>query len=178
MSPHDTVRAAALGRIHDQKLLSSVARHAMDPQTSADAVGRIADASELLNVALKTEHKDAGVAALERAVESGGAGGDVRDTLEKTFPDIKTVTKRIYTAGPIPNDTVSVRANFPSELRAQIEKALLDYANTDAGKSALKSLYSIDGLDKAQNATYDPLLDAAKLAGLAVGMVRGRRQFS
>ena len=43
-SPHDTVRAAALGRVHDVKALSSVARHAADPQTALDAVARIADA--------------------------------------------------------------------------------------------------------------------------------------
>ena len=38
-------------------------------QTALDAVARLADPAELLNVALKTEHKDAGIAALERAVE-------------------------------------------------------------------------------------------------------------
>ena len=48
------------------KALGSVARHAADPQTALDAVARIADPAELLNIALKTEHKDAGVAALER----------------------------------------------------------------------------------------------------------------
>ena len=81
-SPHDTVRAAALGRIHDVKLLSSVARHATDPQTAADAVARIADGAELLNIAVKTEHKDAGVAALERALEAGAIEANVRNALE------------------------------------------------------------------------------------------------
>ncbi len=66
-SPHDTVRAAALGRVHDVKALGSVARHAADPQTALEAVARIADPAELLNIALKTEHKDAGVAALDNA---------------------------------------------------------------------------------------------------------------
>ena len=80
-SPHDTVRTAALGRIHDTRLLSSVARHAADGQTAADAVARIADHAELLNIATKTEHKDAGISALERALEAG-TGTDARDTLE------------------------------------------------------------------------------------------------
>lgn len=80
-SPHDTVRAAALGRIHDTRLLGSVARNAGDPQTAADAVARVADATELQNIALKTEHKDAGVAALERAIEAA-AGADVRQLLD------------------------------------------------------------------------------------------------
>src|SRR5688500_10540414 len=81
-SPHDTVRAAALGRIHDPKLLSGVARQAGDPQTAADAVARIADGAEPLNIAVKTDHKDAGVSALERALEAGGAGDDVRAVLD------------------------------------------------------------------------------------------------
>ncbi|HEY0872132.1 MAG TPA: DUF349 domain-containing protein [Vicinamibacterales bacterium] len=80
-SPHDTVRAAALGRIHEARLLSSVARHAADPQTATDAVARLADAAELLKVATLTEHKDAGIAALERALEAN-AGGDVREMLD------------------------------------------------------------------------------------------------
>ena len=81
-SPHDTVRAAALGRIHDTKLLGSVARNAQDPQTAADATARIADHLELLNIAVKTDHKEAGLLALDRAVEAaGGAGLDVREML-------------------------------------------------------------------------------------------------
>ncbi len=94
-SPHDTVRAAALGRIHETKLLSSVARHAADGQTAADAVARIADAAELLNIAAKTEHKDAGVAALDRALEAN-ADGDVRELLDGLAKGAKSkaVTKR------------------------------------------------------------------------------------
>jgi hypothetical protein len=79
-SPHDTIRTAALGRVHDVKALSSVARHAADPQTAADAVARVADGAELLNIALKTEHKDAGIAALEKCLEAGPA--DERAMLE------------------------------------------------------------------------------------------------
>ena len=79
-SPHDTVRTAALGRIHEVRLLGSVARNAQDGETAAEAVARIADQAELLNVAAKTDHRDAGIAALERAVEVAG-GGDVREIL-------------------------------------------------------------------------------------------------
>ena len=78
-SPHDTVRAAALGRVHDVKALGGIARHAADPQTAADAVARVGDAAELLNIALKTDHKDAGIAALEKCV---AGTPDERATLE------------------------------------------------------------------------------------------------
>jgi hypothetical protein len=81
-SPHDTVRTAALGKIHDVRILGGVARQAASPQTALEAVARIADLQELVTVALKTEHKDAGIAALERAAEAAGATGEVRETLE------------------------------------------------------------------------------------------------
>jgi hypothetical protein len=94
-SPFGTVRAAALGRIHDAKLLSSVARHATDPVIASEAVARVADAGELLNIAAKTEHKDAGVAALERALQAN-AGTGARDMLEglASRAKSKSVAKR------------------------------------------------------------------------------------
>ena len=87
-SPHDTIRAAALGRVHDVKSLSSVARHATDPQTAFDAVVRIADPAELLNIALKTDHKDAGIAALEKSLDPSSP--DTRDALEAVVSRAKS----------------------------------------------------------------------------------------
>src|SRR4029450_11361697 len=82
------------GRVHDGKALGSVARHASDPQTAPDAVARMSDPAELLNVALKTEHKDAGVAALERAIDPGSP--DARETLDNVVSRAKSkaVVKR------------------------------------------------------------------------------------
>ncbi|HSJ97334.1 MAG TPA: DUF349 domain-containing protein, partial [Myxococcota bacterium] len=64
-----------------------------------EAVHRIADRTELLNTALKTEHKDAGVAALERAVDATATeGGDaaVAETLQSMIAKArgKSVVKR------------------------------------------------------------------------------------
>jgi hypothetical protein len=93
-SPHDTVRAAALGRVHEAKALSSIARHALDSQTALDAVARLSDPAELLIVALKTDHKDAGVAALERSIDPSAP--DTRDTLDSVVARAKSkgVVKR------------------------------------------------------------------------------------
>ena len=70
-SQHDSVRTEAVQRLTDVKSLSSVARHAADGRTAALATERIHDPAELLNVATKTDHKDAGVSALERAAADG-----------------------------------------------------------------------------------------------------------
>ena len=111
-------------------------------------------------------HDKAALAVYQGQVDGAASFIDIRDSLEATFPDIKQKTKRIFTAGPIPNDTVSIRKNFPADLRDQIKKSLEDYAKTDDGKKALKALYSIDGLGSVDPKVYDPILDAAKLAGL------------
>src|SRR5258708_5108071 len=79
ISPHESVRTGAVGRLTDVKSLSSVARNAADARTAALAAERVQDHAELLNIAAKTDHKDAGVGALERA--AAGAAVD-RDTLD------------------------------------------------------------------------------------------------
>jgi Domain of Unknown Function (DUF349) len=78
-SPVDSVRAEAIGRLTDVKALSSVARHATDARAAVLATERIEDRAELLNIAAKTDHKDAGVSAIDRAVAIEPAD---RDTLE------------------------------------------------------------------------------------------------
>jgi uncharacterized protein DUF349 len=66
-SPVDSVRVEAVHLLNDVKILSSVARHAPDGRTALLAVEKVSDPAELLNIATKTEHKDAGIAALEKA---------------------------------------------------------------------------------------------------------------
>ena len=68
-SPLDAIRLEAIGRVSDVKALSSIARQATDPRVAALATERVQDRAELLNIAAKTEHKEAGVSALERAME-------------------------------------------------------------------------------------------------------------
>ena len=60
------VRAAVIDLIDDVKSLGSVSRHAPDGVTRLHALSRLHDADEILNVALKSEHTDVAVSALER----------------------------------------------------------------------------------------------------------------
>src|SRR3982751_5140859 len=57
-SPVDSVRTAAVSQLTDGKSLSSVARKAADPRPAALAAERVQDPVELLNIAVKTDHKD------------------------------------------------------------------------------------------------------------------------
>lgn len=113
--------------------------------------------------------QDASVLAVYQGSVDGSASCvDARNQVAKEFPDIMQKTKRIATAGPVPNDTVVVRKGFPADLRSKVQSALLDYAKTDAGKKALKDLYAIDGLAVGDPTAYDPILKAVTAVGLGV----------
>ena len=60
------MRAAIVELIDEPKALGSMSRHAQDAQTRLRALARLTDSRGLLNVALKLEHTDTAVAALER----------------------------------------------------------------------------------------------------------------
>ena len=60
------IRAAVIDLLDDPKALGSISRHAPDAQTRLRALARVTDESEILNIALKSEHTDTAVAALER----------------------------------------------------------------------------------------------------------------
>jgi hypothetical protein len=60
------VRGAVVDLIDDAKSLSAVSRHAQDGHTRLRALARLTDPDEILNVALKGEHTDSAVSALER----------------------------------------------------------------------------------------------------------------
>ena len=65
-STSPAVREAIADLLDDQKALGSLSRHAPDASTRLRALARVTDEEELLKVALKSEHTDAAVAALER----------------------------------------------------------------------------------------------------------------
>jgi hypothetical protein len=63
------VRGAIVDALDDPRSLGSVSRHALDSASRLRALGRIDDPEELLNVAVKAEHTDVAVAALERLTD-------------------------------------------------------------------------------------------------------------
>lgn len=84
--------------------------------------------------------------------------------------DVLQKTKVISTAGPIPNDGIAFRTGFPADVAAQVKKALLDYAASDAGKKTLGDPKFIgwDGIQEVGATFYDDMKAAAVLAGIDV----------
>ena len=112
-------------------------------------------------------HDKAALAVYQGTVDGAATFIDVR-TSPGMPADIMQKTKAIDTAGPIPNDGIAIRNAFPADIQAQVTKALIDYcASTDGAKQCL-ALFSWNGLREIQPNTYDPVRDAARLAGIDV----------
>lgn len=111
-------------------------------------------------------HDKAALAVYTGGVDAAATFIDVR-TSAGMPADILQKTKVIDTAGPIPNDGVAYAKTFPQELVTKVADALIAYCAGD-GKKACKDLFAWDGLQKVDAKFYDPVRDAAKLAGIDV----------
>ncbi|HEY3217827.1 MAG TPA: phosphate/phosphite/phosphonate ABC transporter substrate-binding protein [Candidatus Limnocylindria bacterium] len=113
-------------------------------------------------------HPQAALAVYNKQVDGAAMFIDARDSLVAANPDIKTATKVIDTAGPIPNDGVALRKGFPDDLGKQVKEALIAYSKDAAGAKVLNQLYQWDGLQEITASFYDSLKEAAALAGVDV----------
>ena len=119
-------------------------------------------------------HPQAALAVYQGTVDGAATYIDVRTTADGTAPgagmpaDILTKTKRIDTAGPIPNDGIALVKSFPDALGKQVTQALIDYSKTDDGKKVFASLFQWDGMQEIDGKFYDSMNDALKLAGVDV----------
>ncbi len=100
--------------------------------------------------------------------DAGASYADARSSIEADFPDVKEVVVVLATTTEIPNDSVSFAKDFDPELRDQIVNALLEIAATEEGKEALNNLYSIAGLQKADDSFYDGFRADLSKAGIDI----------
>jgi phosphonate transport system substrate-binding protein len=112
-------------------------------------------------------HDKAALAVYQGTVDGAASFIDVR-TSPGMPSDILTKTKVIDTAGPIPNDGVAVAKGFPADVQKQVTKALIDYCASDAGAKQCAALFNWNGLKEVTPDFYQPVRDAAKLAGIDV----------
>ena len=113
-------------------------------------------------------HPQAALAVYNKQVDGAATFIDARDSLVSANPDIKTATKVIETAGPIPNDGVALRKGFPDDVGKQIIQGLKDYSKDAGGAKVLSALFQWDGIQDITANFYDPMKDAAALAGVDV----------
>jgi phosphonate transport system substrate-binding protein len=82
---------------------------------------------------------------------------DARANIREEFPDVAEKVRILALSPEIPNDTMSFAPEFPAELRAQIEEALVAFAETEEWSTSIGSedFYGWSGLEPASDADYD-----------------------
>ena len=122
-SPVEEIRLEAVGRLTDLKALSSVARNAADARVAAIAADHIQDPAELLNVAARTDHKDVGMSALERAAAAGPTDRQTLDDLAERAKN-KSVARRARMMVQAMDEAEAARRSALEEQRRRLAAAL------------------------------------------------------
>ena len=82
---------------------------------------------------------------------------DARANIRVEAPDVMQKVRVLAISAAIPNDTLSFAPDFPADVRAQIEEALLAFAATEAWGQSIGSadFYGWSGIVPATDAEYD-----------------------
>ncbi len=113
-------------------------------------------------------HNNVAIAVYNGECDGGATFVDARSSVEKDLPDIMTKVVVIAESPPIPNDGVSFAPGLDKAMEDQIVAALLEIAQTDAGKEALNTVYSISGLEAADDSFYDGFRAQLDAAGINI----------
>ena len=95
---------------------------------------------------------------------------DARANLREEAPDVIQKVRILAISPDIPNDTLSFSPEFPADLRAQIEAALVEFAKTDAWNQSIGNadFYGWTGIDKATDAEYDVVRKMIEASGMTM----------
>jgi phosphonate transport system substrate-binding protein len=100
-------------------------------------------------------HPNVIIAIYRGQVDAGATFEDARQNVVQQFRDVMDKIKPVAYTDPIPNDTWSLNAKLPADLKVKIRDRLLGIAQTAVGKETLKNLYDIEGLTTSVELTTD-----------------------
>lgn len=95
---------------------------------------------------------------------------DARANLREEAPDVVQKVRILTISDAIPNDTLSFGPDFPADLRADIEEALVAFAETDAWFESIgnSDFYDWTGLSGTNDAAFDPVRQMVEAAGITL----------
>jgi phosphonate transport system substrate-binding protein len=95
---------------------------------------------------------------------------DARANLREEAPDVVQKVRILAISPAIPNDTLSFGPDFPADLRAQIEDALVAFAETDAWAESIghPDFYDWTTLSPTDDANYDVVRAMVEAAGITL----------
>lgn len=98
--------------------------------------------------------------------DAGAIFDDARGNVEKDLSDVKDVVAVMATSDAIPNDNLSVVKGFPKDVSDKLTAGLQVVLASDAGKEALKTLYSVEALESIGDDFYDTFRATLSKAGI------------
>lgn len=113
-------------------------------------------------------HNNVVIAVYNGDCDAGATFSDARSSEEDNLPDVKEVVSILATTTEIPNDNVSFTKDFPKDKRDKIVAALVEIASSEEGLEALATLYSIAGLEPADDTFYDGFRADLSAAGMDI----------
>jgi phosphonate transport system substrate-binding protein len=95
---------------------------------------------------------------------------DARAGLRAEAPDVIEKVRILMISPPIPNDTLSFGPDFPADIRAEIEAALIAFAETEAWEESIghPDFYDWTGIDTAVDSEYDDLRGVVATVGITL----------
>lgn len=102
-----------------------------------------------------------------RLVCEGWRIADARANIRTEAPDVAQQVRILGLSAEIPNDTLSFGPEFPADLRAQIEAALVAFAETEAWAESIGNpdFYDWSGIYPASDADYDIIRELLAVTG-------------
>jgi len=101
-------------------------------------------------------------------VDAGATYVDARTRIEEDHPDVMEKVVVIEVTTDIPNDGVQFSPVVPDDMREKIVAALLEIAQTEEGKDALKTAYQWSGLEEHDDTFYDPFRQVLQASGMNI----------
>ncbi|WP_230855190.1 phosphate/phosphite/phosphonate ABC transporter substrate-binding protein [Arthrobacter terrae] len=116
---------------------------------------------------IKVTANDASVLAVYKGdAEVGFSYWDAREVVKKDNPDVGSKVVVFALTDEVPNDGMSVSGKLSADWQKKISDAMLDYAKTPEGVTALTAIYQITGMKTADVASLKKTQDAAHSIGL------------
>ncbi len=90
---------------------------------------------------------------------------DARRLVRTQYPDVDTQVVILEKTGPIPNDPVIFRKDFPPELQDKLVKLMQKFVKSEEGLKTFKALFNVTDFEPATDSDYDNVRDILKNLG-------------
>jgi phosphonate transport system substrate-binding protein len=108
---------------------------------------------------------DAGATFNVPEKDEKGRPMDARRLVRTQYPDVDEKVVILERTGPVPNDPVIFRKDFPPEIEEKMVAALREYVKSEEGQKVFKALFNVTDFEPTTDAEYDKVRNILKELG-------------